>query len=181
MQSLHEAGGGDAPAVVRWLARAEVAVAALLLLGALGVTLTTIVARNLGHSTGDWSLKLPELILAWLTFLGMGALVTERGHVAADMFVRRFPLKGQKVAETISDVITAVVLSAIFDGAIEIVKQQMDINATDEELWDFPSAAILSILPIGLGLTILQLLVDIWVVWRPGTRPGSAPLERSGS
>lgn len=181
MQSLDDEGGGDAPAIVRWLARAEVGVAALLLLGALGITLVTIVERNLGHSTGDWSLKLPELILAWLTFLGMGGLVTERGHVAAEMFVRRVPLKWQKVAETLSDVITAAVLAAIFVGAIDIVKQQMEINATDEELWDFPSAAILSILPIGLALTVLHLIVDIWVVWRPGARLASAPPERSGS
>jgi len=181
MQSLHDEGGSAAPAFVRGLAKAEIAVAALLLLCALGVTLTTIVERNLGHSTGDWSLKLPELILAWLTFLGMGGLVTERGHVAADMFLRRFPPKWQKVAETISDFITAGVLAAIFLGAIEIVKQQMEINATDEELWDFPSAAILSILPLGLGLTILHLAVDIWTVWRPGARAAGAPLERSGS
>lgn len=176
-----EEPGAAAPAVFRWLAKAEVAVAALLLLCALGITLTTIVERNLGHSTGDWSLKLPELILAWLTFLGMAGLVTERGHVAADMFVRRFPPKWQKAAETLADLITAFVLGAILVGAIEIVRQQMEINATDEELWDFPTAGLLSILPIGLGLTILHLLADIWTVWRPGLRTASAPPERSGS
>jgi TRAP-type C4-dicarboxylate transport system permease small subunit len=181
MESLHDAGGGGAPAAVRWLARAEVAVAGLLLLGALGITLTTIVERNLGHSTGDWSLKLPELILAWLTFLGMGGLVTERGHVAADMFLRLMPPRWQKVSETLADLITAGVLAAIFVGAVMIVRQQMQIDATDEELWDVPAAALLAILPIGLALTILHLLVDVWVVWRVGPRELGQPPERSGS
>ena len=160
--------GGGAPTAVRWLAKGEIAVAGLLLLAALGITLVTIVERNLGHSTGDWSLKLPEMILVWLTFLGMGGLVTERGHVAADMFLRRFPACGQKIAETLSALITVAVLGLILWGAASIVMQQLDIGATDEELWDVPEWIFLSVLPVGLGLTILHLLVEVYVIWRPG-------------
>ena len=69
MQSLHDVGG-DAPAVVRWMAKIEVGLGAVLMLAALAVTITTIVERNLGHSTGEWSLKLPELMLMWLTLQG---------------------------------------------------------------------------------------------------------------
>ncbi len=167
METRGEVGGEHAPVAVRWIAKAEVAVAALLLLAALAITLLTIVERNLGQSTGDWTLKLPELILVWITFLGMGGLVTERGHVAADMFLRMFPVRAQKVAETLSALITALVLAVILVGAIQIVQQQIDIGATDEELWDFPEAALQSILPIGLVLTIAHLLVDIYTIWRP--------------
>ena len=166
MEPLTEDRGG-APAAVRWLAKAEVALSGVLLLAALAITLTTIVERNLGHSTGDWSLKLPELILVWLTFLGMGGLVTEHGHVAADMFLRMFPPRGQQVAETISALVTSVVLALILVGAISIVRQQVEIGATDEELWDLPEAALLAVLPVGLGITILHLLVEIYVIWRP--------------
>lgn len=180
MESLHDVGG-EAPAVVRWMARIEVGLAGALILGALGVTLTTIVARNLGHSTGDWSLKLPELMLMWVTFLGMGALVTEHGHVAADMVLRWFPPGGQKVAQTLAALITAAVLAVILWGAASIVSQQIDIGATDEELWDIPEWILLGILPAGLGLTILHLLVEIWTLWRPGRRAIAQDPTRSGS
>lgn len=180
MQSLHDVGG-DAPAVVRWMAKIEVGLGAVLMLAALAVTITTIVERNLGHSTGEWSLKLPELMLMWLTFLGMGALVTEHGHVAADMVLRRMPPRGQQVSETLSALITAIVLAVILWGAISIVSQQMDINATDDDLWDVPEAALLSMLPIGLGLTILHLLVEIWIIWRPGRRAIVQDAGRSGT
>lgn len=172
---------GGVPAAVRWLVAIEVGLAGVLLLGALGVTLTTIVERNLGHSTGEWSLKLPELMLMWLTFLGMGALVTEHGHVSADMVLRRMPPRGQQVAETLSALITAIVLAFILWGAISIVSQQMDINATDEDLWDVPEAALLSVLPIGLAITILHLLVEIWFIWRPGRRETGPDLGHSGT
>ena len=64
----HGGEGGNAPAFVRWMARIEVGIASVLLLAALVVTIVTIVERNIGGSTGEWSLKLPELGLMWLTF-----------------------------------------------------------------------------------------------------------------
>jgi TRAP-type C4-dicarboxylate transport system permease small subunit len=163
---MERVGEGGPPAVLRWIATAEVAIVSAILLGSLLITLTTIVERNLGHSTGDWSLKLPELMLIWMTFLGMGALVTEHGHVAADMVLRRFSPRWQRIAETVSAVVTSLVLGLILTGAISIAKQQMEIGATDDELWDIPTAYLLSVLPIGLALTILHLLAEIHVIWR---------------
>lgn len=165
MESGHD--GGRAPAAVRWIARAEVAVVGTILLVSLLITLYAIIARNMGYSTGDWALKLPEIMLVWMTFLGMGALVTEHGHVAADMFFMLLPPRGQRIALTVSAVISAAVLGLIVVGAISIVSQQIAIGATDEELFDIPTAFILSVLPLGLTIAIMHLLVEIYVIWRP--------------
>ncbi len=162
-----------APAAARWLARAEVAVVGTILIVSLAITLYAILARNLGHSTGDWALKLPELMLVWMTFLGMGALVTEHGHVAADMFLMRFSPRGQRIAHTASAVITTTVLAVILTGAVSIVRTQIEIGATDEELFEIPTAIVLAGLPLGLALTIGHLLVEIYTIWRPSTAPGS--------
>ncbi len=170
MQTAQDAGA-EAPAFLRWLARAEIVVVGAILLVSLGLTLVTIVERNLGHSTGDWSLKLPELMLGWMTYIGMGALVTERGHVAADMFLRRFPARLQRWAEVLADGVTIVVLALIIAGAVSIVKQQLEIRTTDEELGDFPTWILLSVLPVGLALTVLHLLGDIYVVLRRRLAP----------
>ena len=167
---------GGPPAVLRWIARAEVAAVSVILLASFVITLVTIFARNLGQSTGDWSLKLPELMLIWMTFLGMGALVTEHGHVAADMVLRRFSPRWQRIAETASAVITSLILALILAGAISIAKQQVDVGATDDDLWEIPTAYLLSVLPIGLALTILHLLAEIWVIWR---RPPGAPIPEA--
>jgi TRAP-type C4-dicarboxylate transport system permease small subunit len=161
------ADGGGAPAAARWIARAEIAVVGAILVVSLLITLYAIVARNFGHSTGDWALRLPELMLVWMTFLGMGALVTERGHVAADMFLLLMPPRGQRIALTASAAITAAVLALILVGAVSIVRSQIEIGATDEELFQIPSAIVLAGLPVGLAITILHLLVEIYSIWRP--------------
>lgn len=159
--------GGHAPAAVRWIARAEVALVGTLLMISLLITLYAIVARNFGQSTGDWALKLPELLLVWMTFLGMGALVTERGHVAADMFLRRFPPHWQRIAMTVAALVSAGVLVLILLGAVTIVRMQIDVGATDEELFQVPTAVFLAGLPLGLGITILHLLAEVYTIWRP--------------
>jgi len=159
--------GGHSPAAVRWIARAEVALVGAILLASLLITLYAIIARNFGHSTGDWALKLPELMLVWMTFLGMGALVTEHGHVAADMFLLRFSPRWQRIARTASAVITAGVLGLILVGAVSIVRTQIEIGATDEELFQIPTSLLFAGLPLGLAITILHLLVEIYAIWLP--------------
>ncbi len=164
--------GGRAPAAVRWIARAEVALVGVVLVASLLITLYAIVARNLGHSTGDWVLKLPELMLVWMTFLGMGALVTEHGHVAADMFLLRFSPRWQRVALTASALITAGVLALILAGAISIVRTQFAVGATDDELFGVPSALVFAGLPLGLGITVLHLLAELYAIWRGPAKVG---------
>jgi C4-dicarboxylate transporter DctQ subunit len=161
--------GGRAPWAVRWLARVEVAVVGGILIVSLLITLYAILARNLGHSTGDWALKLPELLLVWMTFLGMGALVTEHGHVAADMFLMRFSPRWQRIALTCSALITTAVLAIILVGAVSIVRTQIEIGATDEELFEIPTAIVLAGLPLGLAITIAHLLAEIYTIWRPSS------------
>ncbi len=162
----HGQDGGRAPAAVRWIARAEIALVGAILIVSLLITLYAIIARNLGYSTGDWTLKLPELMLVWMTFLGMGALVTEHGHVAADMFLQRFSPRWQRAALTVTALISAAVLGLIVAGAVSIVRQQIDIGATDDELLGVPTAVVLAGLPLGLGITIVHLLVEIYAIWR---------------
>lgn len=158
---------GRAPEAVRWLARAEIGLVGAMLLTSLGITLYSILARNLGYSTADWTLKLPELLLVWMTFLGMGALVTERSHVAADMVLHLFSPRWQRIAQTAAVLLTATVLALILTGAVSIVQMQIDIEATDDELFGLPMAVILGGLPVFLALTLLHLAVELYAIWRP--------------
>lgn len=163
----HGHDGGHAPPALRWIARAEVAVVGAILVVSLLITLYAIIARNMGHSTGDWALKLPELMLVWMTFLGMGALVTERGHVAADMFLRMFPPLWQRICLTASAAVTTGILGLILVGAISIVRTQIEIGATDEELFQIPTSILFAGMPLGLAIAMLHLLAEIYVIWRP--------------
>src|SRR5665647_876557 len=151
----------------RVLARIEMSVVAAILLVSLLITLFSIVARNFGYSTGEWTLKLPELFLVWITFLGMGALVTEKKHVVADVVIQRFSMRWQKIAQLLSAVITSLVLSLILVGAVKIVLMQIQIGSTDDALFGLPMAVLLSGLPVFLFLTILHLIVEILSIFHP--------------
>ena len=142
-------------------------VVAVILLASLGITIYTIVARNLGYSTDDWALKLPEMMLGWMTFLGMGALVATRGHVAADMVVSLLAPGGRRAAHVAWTLVAAGVLGFIMAGAISIVQQTYAIEQTDSELFDMPRWLLLLPLPVGLAVAIIHLLLDLVVTSRP--------------
>lgn len=166
-----ELDGGRLAAVMRRLARLEIAAVGAILLISLLITLYAIIARNLGYSTGDWTLQLPELLLVWMTFLGMGALVTERGHIAADMVLNMFTPRWRRIAQTVSVLVTVAVLGLILAGAVTIVGMQIDIGATDDELFGLPTAVTLGGLPVCLGIAILHLVMEIVAIWRPAGEP----------
>ncbi len=165
-----ERSGAPTPLFLLRMAKVEIALVGVVLVASLLITLYAIVARNLGQSTGDWALKLPELMLVWMTFLGMGALVTERGHVAADMFVARMAPPMQRICQTASAVISSAVLGLILVGAVSIVLTQLNIGATDEELFQIPTAYLFAGLPLGLAVTIIHLLGELVIVWRPADK-----------
>ena len=81
-----------------------------------------------------------------------------------------FYLSGLSPAGHVQSLIAAAVLGLILWGAVSIVRQQIAIGGTDQELWSVPEALLLSVLPLGLGLTILPLLVEVYLIWRRPAR-----------
>lgn len=139
-----------------------------MLVVAFGITLYAIVWRNTGHSTGDWALHVPENLLIWCTFIGMGGLVAEQGHVRMDMLVDRLSPFGRRMAATASALIGVAVLGVIAVGAMSMVWQTWRIGQTDEEFFDLPSWLLLSPLPLGLVLTMIHLVAGVVLAWRAG-------------
>lgn len=167
--SQNGAGQGFA----RRMAGIGIGVVSVTLLVSLAITLFTIVSRNLGYSTDDWVLRLPEVMLGWMTFLGMGALVAEGGHVAADMFITLASRGAQKVAHAVWSLVAAGILALIMAGAVSIVLQTYDIGQTNAEIFDLPQWLILLPLPVGLAITIVHLLIEVAAGRWPGhDRPG---------
>jgi TRAP-type C4-dicarboxylate transport system permease small subunit len=169
MRGENEAGG---PSLVRWLARLEIGLVAAMLLAAFGITAYAIVVRNLGDSTGDWTLKLPETLLVWMTFVGAAPLVAEGSHVSADLLGARLPPRVHAGVETLIHLVIIVVLAFIAYGAWQIVAETYAIEERDPELFEWPRWIFLVGLPLGLALTILHFALDIVEVWRrAGRRP----------
>jgi TRAP-type C4-dicarboxylate transport system permease small subunit len=165
--TAHEASDTGAPrGFARKVASLFIGLVSLILLTSLSITLYTIVSRNLGYSTDDWVLKLPETMLGWMTFLGMGALVAEGGHVAADMFITMASRSTQRLAYAGWSLVAAGVLGLILAGSISIVLQTYAIGQTNAEIFDLPQWLILLPLPVGLTITIMHLLIEVAAVRR---------------
>ena len=162
-------------AVAEWLARVELVLVALMLLVALLITAYAIVARNAGFSTGDWALSLPEVLLVWMTFLGVGALVTRRTHVAADFVVEQLPPTLRRAARVLVALVSIGVLAVLAWGGFQVVVQLRGAGLVDSEVFSLPKAAEVAVIPLGLGLCILHLLADIVRELTGGAGSGEPP------
>jgi len=145
-------------AVLRWLARIELAAVSLMLVAALLISAYSIVFRNLGYSTGDWALTLPEVLLVWMTFIGCGSLVTRNEHVAADFLVMLFPRSLQKWVNFAVLGIAFISLLPAFWGSWFIVERLWNIGMRNSELLNVPQAVLSAAIPLGVGLCLLHII-----------------------
>lgn len=142
---------------MRWLARLELTAVSLMLAMALSMSAYSIVARNLGYSTADWLLTLPEILLVWMTFLGCGALVTRNEHVAADFLLILLPRRVRVAAGLAMLGLAAAALVPVVLGSTTIVIQMWKVGVRNSELLDLPQALFYAAIPVGLGLTVVHI------------------------
>lgn len=142
---------------LRWLARIELAAVSLMLVSALLISAYSIVFRNLGYSTGDWALTLPEVLLVWMTFIGCGSLVTRGEHVAADFLVTLIPQSLQKWVSFATLGIAFVSLLPVLWGSCFIVERLWSVGVRNSELLNVPQAVLTAAIPLGLGLCLLHM------------------------
>lgn len=143
--------------VLRWLARLELAAVAVMLLAALSISAYSIVFRNLGYSTGDWALTLPEVLLVWMTFIGCGALVTRNEHVTADFLLIALPRRLRRIVSAAVLVVAFLTLVPVVWGSWLIVLRMWDIGVGNGQLLNAPQALLYAAIPIGCGLALFHI------------------------
>lgn len=147
--------------VLRWLAWVELAAVSLMLIAALLISGYSIVFRNLGFSTGDWALTLPEVLLVWMTFIGCGALVTRDEHVTADFLIVALPRKSRAIVRVLVYLVAFVTIIPVLWGSCLIVARMWQVGVKNGQLLDVPQALLYAAVPIGCGLCLLHILGKI--------------------
>lgn len=68
-----------------------------------------VVFRYVLAKSLDWSEEVARYMIVYITFLGSAQLIGEKGHIAVDFVLQKFPLKTQKYVHLL---ITLLMLSA---------------------------------------------------------------------
>ncbi|CAM3653893.1 MULTISPECIES: TRAP transporter small permease [Brevibacillus] len=76
-----------------------------------------VVLRYAFDSGITWSEEMSRFLFVWLTFLGAIGALKDNSHLGVDMFIKKLPLVGKKVAFVLSNLIVLYVLWLVLDGS----------------------------------------------------------------
>ncbi len=129
---------GDAVAL--WIGYAELAVAAVLIAGSLGISLYTIVTRALMIPTSEWVLDVPLEVVTLASLFGAGGLIASEGHIGVAFVVDWLPRRtGALTRGAVSAFLGVVCLFLVAKG-VGVTRQAAAIHLTIPEIFNLPVA-----------------------------------------
>ena len=164
--------------IARWAGYAELAAAAVLIAGSLGISLYTIVTRALLVPTSEWVLSLPLEILTLAFLFGAGGLIASEGHIGVDFVVDWLPPRaGTAVRGAVSAFLGVVCFWLVVKG-IAVTRQSAAIHLTIPEIFDLPVAILTGLGSLAIFLWALHFTWLALRHWAGGTRQGelSSPI-----
>ncbi len=138
--------------------RTEDAILALLLTGMILLAAAQIFSRNLFSVGLTWGEPLLRVLVLWLTLLGAMAATRERHHIHIDALSRFLPDWGNRAAQRLTDLFSALVCAMLAWHAGRFVHAEwldgMEIYA------GVPSWIAELIMPLGFGVMALRFLLQ---------------------
>lgn len=142
-----------------WL---EQCLAVLILVAILGTMFAQVVARYVFRTPFSWSEELSRLGLIWMTFLAAAYVMSQRRHLAVDLWAARCSAIGRARADLFVDSVVAFTCLLLFFGSLPFVWFVHPVGS--------PALGIAKSLWYGgvsLGLLLMagHSLVHAWAAW----------------
>ncbi len=165
----------------KWITRCSMAcamVAAALLLAAIGVLTWMVLVRGMGYQN-SWELEMSIEMMVIAIFLGSPYTLYTGGHVKMELLENILPGRAREVLRfTAQAVGVAVCLYLAWSGLLMAVDAyrsgERALGVWQPLVWPKYAAV-----PLGMGLTALQYLVEMrWPCLRRDNAAAALPLEK---
>ncbi|WP_425285280.1 TRAP transporter large permease subunit [Aureimonas phyllosphaerae] len=145
------------------LMRPVEAVAALLLVGIIGLLLMGVVSRYVFSIPVVWIDEAASIAFLWLAMLGSAIAIDRAEHLRLTIFLNMLPERLRGLASTLGLLLVATFLAALLEPAIEYVVEESYLTSA---ALNIPMGWRVAALPVGIGLMLLLVLRD---AFRSGT------------
>ncbi|WP_026533011.1 TRAP transporter small permease [Arthrobacter sp. H41] len=104
------------------------AVACVVLFAVLVITVVwQVFSRQVLNSPSAWTSELAQYLFVWLGLFGAALVFAERGHIAVDFLVRKFPEKAERATAILVQAVIAAFAGLIFVwGGYRVSEQSWD-------------------------------------------------------
>ncbi len=133
--------------------------AALLVVAEIVVLSLGVISRYVLQSPLTWSDELASVLFLWLAMLGAVVAMQHGEHMRLTVFVARLSESQRRQVESVVACLTVLFCAALMWPAIEHMNEQWVILTPALEI---PDALRVAAVVVGLGLMLLQSLLQLW-------------------
>jgi TRAP-type C4-dicarboxylate transport system permease small subunit len=105
-----------------------------------------------------WTTDLSKYCLVWLTFIGGSYVLRRQRHISISVFMRMTPERFQRFGELLSNLLVIAVLIIVGLTSFPFIKMSAKLEAVTLGV---SMAYIYAAFPIGLGLMLIHLVVQV--------------------
>ncbi len=139
------------------------AVAALLLVGIIGLLLMGVVSRYVFSIPVVWIDEAASIAFLWLAMLGAAIAIDRAEHLRLTIFLNMLPERLRGLASTLGLLLVATFLVALLEPVVEYVVEESYLTSA---ALNIPMSWRVAGLPVGIGLMLVLVLRD---AFRSGT------------
>ncbi len=135
--------------------------ASLLLMSAVVVITWMVIYRAMGNST-YWEIEYSVYAMVGAIFLASPYTLMTKGHVSVDLLPHYLSPGASKVLTRITAVVGLVVCAYLAWAGGAHTLHAWTIGETTESAWAPAKWPLYAAMPVGLGLTALQYVAELW-------------------
>ncbi len=147
-------------------------VASVLLALAVVVITWMVIYRAMGNST-YWEIEFSVYAMVGAIFLASPYTLKTRGHVSVDLLPHYLPPRAASVLARVTALVGLAVCAYLAWAGGAQTLHAWSIGETTESAWAPPKWPLYAAMPLGLGLTALQYVAEIWRDETPGAGTAS--------
>ncbi len=140
-----------------FLDNVELYISAVLFIALTVLLFVNVVCRYAFSISFAWIEEVATIAFVWMIWFAMSAAVTKRKHLRIDFVLELVPFKVKKAMLIISNVIFAVFDLYLLYVVFTIIQRLGNSQTT---LLRLPQQMVYSIIPLGLGLSVIRIMQD---------------------
>jgi len=154
--------------------------ASAMLVGAMLIVCWMVVYRALGNST-YWEIELATYLIVGTVLVGSPFCLRTRGHIGVDLVSEWLPARGRRVLRRVLAVLGLAVCLYLAWTGLELTLEAWQKDEHSGSTWNPVRWPFFALMPVGLGLTALQYVAEMFRTDDEPAAPASPPVSGQGA
>ena len=148
--------------IVKGFNKVLVFTASLMMAGLMIIVCVDLTLRYFFNSPLLWGTEVTEILLLYITFLGMAWVFREDGHVVIDVFTSQVAGKKKKILNGVSYFLVGIVAAVLVYYGFYTVYDHFRRGVFNPTVIETPIWLIIVVIPVGSVPLFLEVLIKVW-------------------